>query len=73
MAVADAKKFVDLAHKDPKVQKKFSTSLDNVVKLGEKQGLHFTRADLQAHLRKRWGIKRPATEDEKDTCTICIL
>jgi hypothetical protein len=72
MSVEEAKKFVDLVDKEPALQQKFREGWANIEKLASDNGLHVSRADLQQHLRERWGISKPANADEKDTCTICI-
>lgn len=72
MAVEDAKKFVDLVSHHKELQDKFREGWHNVTKMAAEHGLHVTREDLQHHLRERWGITKPPTADEKDTCTICV-
>jgi predicted ribosomally synthesized peptide with nif11-like leader len=72
MAVEDAHKFVDMVNSDPDLQHKFRQGWENISKMAHEKGLHVTREDLQEHLRQRWGIAKPATADEKDTCTVCI-
>ena len=73
MAAEDARKFVDMVSHDPDVQKKFREGWNNVTKLAAEKGLHVSREELQQHLRERWGVAKPATSDEKDTCTICVV
>jgi predicted ribosomally synthesized peptide with nif11-like leader len=72
MSVEDAKKFVDLAGSDPEIQKKFREGFHKVQNLAKEKGLNVSREDLQQHLRDRWGVTKPASFDDKDTCTICV-
>jgi hypothetical protein len=70
MSQSEVKRFVDRAHKDKKFGAAIKRAESSILKHAKKHHYTFTRAEFYAHLRKRWGIKKPPTDDQ-DTCTIC--
>lgn len=72
MSVHDAKKFIDLIWQEPELQARFHANWELMTKVAAERGLQVSARDLHDHLCERWGIKKPAREDDKDTCTVCF-
>ena len=70
MSLREVKRFVDRVDKDRKFGAPIKRAEANILKHAKKNGFTFSRAEFYAHLRKRWGITKPPTDD-KDTCTVC--
>lgn len=73
MSVHDAKKFIDMIWQEPELQKKFHANWEQMTNAAAERGLNVSPNDLHEYLCERWGIKKPARQDEKDTCTVCLL
>jgi hypothetical protein len=70
MSQREVKRFVDRVAEDKKFGGVLKRAETNILKHAQKHGYKFSRAEFYAHLRSRWGITKPPTDD-KDTCTIC--
>ena len=68
MAVADVRGFLDRVNRDPELQAKLEAGGGGFVEIGLQQGYRFTKEELHAELRARWGVTRRT--DEPDTTTL---
>jgi Nif11 domain len=67
----DAKAFVDHLEKNRVLRSKLRKGWEAVLKEGKKKGYKFTRQEIRAHFKKRYGVGRLMRDDEPDTC-LCI-
>jgi hypothetical protein len=67
----DAKAFVDHLEKNKVIRRKLTKGWNDVIAAGKKQGYKFTRQELRAHFKARYGVGKLMRDDEPDTC-ICI-
>lgn len=67
----DAKAFVDHLEKNRQLRARLKKGWDEVIQAGKKQGFKFTRQELRAHFKKRYGVGSLMRDDGPDTC-VCI-
>jgi hypothetical protein len=64
-----AKDFLDHVDKDKSFRKKIRDGAwSHVQKLAEQAGHKFTKKELSAEVRKRYGVKKTIDGDDTDTC-----
>lgn len=68
----DAKAFFDLMHSDKTLQGKLRKGWLDVLRSAKQRGYNFDPRELQKHFVEKYGIRKPAPNDDPDTC-ICMV
>ena len=60
--VTNAQRFFDLCDQDPILRQAVSYTNGSIIHLAATKGLSFNYADMQEHLRARWGVTKAPTD-----------
>ena len=69
MSIESAKAFFDKIDSDPELQKEVREAHAELLGVARKHGHDFSQADMNQHLRERWGVKQPPSYDDVDITT----
>ena len=69
MSIEAVRAFFDKIDSDPDLQEEVRKAHAELLAIAKKHGHDFSQAELNQHLRERWGVRNPPSYDDVDITT----